>query len=57
MSERINEIAMNNNTYKAEEDYLAELIEKIRENGLLSEDKIKTLKKMKSNLKIIFRNN
>ena len=41
MSERINEIAMNNNTYKAEEDYLAELIEKIRENEILNEDEDK----------------
>ena len=29
---------MNNNAYKAEEDYLAELIEKIRENEILNED-------------------
>jgi len=53
LSERINKIAMNNNTYKAEEDYIDSLIYKLREANILSEDKIEGLKKMKSSLKII----
>ena len=44
---------MNNNTYKAEEDYIDSLIYKLREANILSEDKIEGLKKMKSGLKII----
>ena len=53
LSERINEIAMNNNSYQTEEEYLSDLIAKLREKQNFDENKIKTLKKMESNIKII----
>ena len=53
LSDRINEIAMNNNSYKTEEEYLSKLIAKLRDMEKIDENKINSLKKMESNIKII----
>jgi hypothetical protein len=52
VSKRINDIAMNNNHLKTEDEYIDSLKDKMEEIGIKDEEKEKALKKMKENNRI-----
>lgn len=52
ISEKINDIAMNNNHLKTEDEYIDSLKDKMEEIGLKDEEQEKALKKMKENNRI-----
>ena len=52
ISDKINDIAMNNNHLKTEDEYIDSLKDKMEEIGLKDEEQEKALKKMKENNRI-----
>ena len=52
ISKKLNEIAMNNNHIKNEEDYINDLIQKMSDIGLKENEKIEKMKKIKKNYQL-----
>ena len=52
ISQKINDIAMNNNSLKTEDEYIDSLRDKMEEVGIKDEEQMKALKKMKENNRI-----